>query len=122
MPLKLDGQDRGMTSVHVAHHSKLVEHRTIIREAWQLTSWLSDDSRVLKINLGRVARRPTGSRPRLEYKLDDRLLRLLLVGNFGAQVIEIKLQKQSAEAPDFLIAQIGQRWDYVINNADEFSL
>ena len=38
------------------------------------------------------------------------------------QVIEIKLQKQSAEAPDFLIAQIGQRWDYVINNADEFSL
>lgn len=122
MPLKLDGQDRGMTSVHVAPHDKLVEHRTVIREAWQLMSWLADDARVLKIDFGRVARKPANSQPRVEHRLEGRQLRLLFVGNFGAQVIELKLQKQAAEAPEFLIAQIEQRWSDIIESRDEFSL
>ena len=120
MPLKLDCQERGVTSVHVAPHPKLKEHRTVIREAWQLMSQLADDRRVIKINFGRVCVRPADSGPRIDYYCNDQIVRLLLVGNFAAQIIELQLDVKTATAPELLIALLEQRWNEVLVAKDDY--
>lgn len=109
MPLIVDGAYRGAHACHVHQNQKLGKHRTVIKSALPLMSWLIDDDTVASVSLGRLTHASgTKFEPEVKWQVADRLITVLLVDKVSAQAIRLWVKQPThAEA---VVAKIKSKW------------
>lgn len=113
MPLRVDENYRGPRAFHVRSHRKLGKHRTVMKPALSVMSWLVDHPEVAKVDFGKMVGGHGGSTFTHRIAITERRnsLKVVLVAKDSAQSFDITLR--SSDVIGEIIYGLQERWAHL---------